>query len=193
MACLASAIRAGHPPVAIAAMLCAAATDHRYLDGGHTLVPIEQWKDAQVVVVGNDFSFSYERLTAAARARLLEIIKDKAVVHGRVTLSSGKEADYYVDLRRITLDGEADRDRDPTRRIELGRLDSLDEPVRQTLGVLRRPRRDHDRELLAAETVDDVRRAHRVLQRLGEGAQDHPVLLAQRLGRRRHDRSPPTA
>jgi orotate phosphoribosyltransferase len=44
---------------------------------------------------------------AAARARLLEIIKDKAVVHGRVTLSSGKEADYYVDLRRITLDGEA--------------------------------------------------------------------------------------
>ena len=45
--------------------------------------------------------------TAAARARLLEIIKDKAIVHGRVTLSSGKEADYYVDLRRITLDGEA--------------------------------------------------------------------------------------
>ncbi|GGB79731.1 orotate phosphoribosyltransferase [Knoellia flava TL1] len=44
---------------------------------------------------------------AADRARLLEIIKDKAIVHGRVTLSSGKEADYYVDLRRITLDGEA--------------------------------------------------------------------------------------
>ena len=32
-----------------------------------------------------------------------QIIK-KAVVHGKVTLSSGKEADYYVDLRRITLD-----------------------------------------------------------------------------------------
>jgi len=46
-------------------------------------------------------------VTAAARARLLEIIKEKAIVHGRVTLSSGKEADYYVDLRRITLDGEA--------------------------------------------------------------------------------------
>jgi orotate phosphoribosyltransferase len=44
---------------------------------------------------------------AIARARLLEIIKDKAIVHGRVTLSSGKEADYYVDLRRISLDGEA--------------------------------------------------------------------------------------
>ena len=45
--------------------------------------------------------------SAAARARLLELIKAKAVVHGRVTLSSGKEADFYVDLRRITLDGEA--------------------------------------------------------------------------------------
>ena len=44
---------------------------------------------------------------AADRARLLEIIRAKAVVHGRVTLSSGREADYYVDLRRITLEGEA--------------------------------------------------------------------------------------
>lgn len=44
---------------------------------------------------------------AADRARLLEIIREKAIVHGRVTLSSGKLADYYVDLRRITLDGEA--------------------------------------------------------------------------------------
>lgn len=44
---------------------------------------------------------------AAARARLLELIKELAVVHGRVTLSSGKEADYYIDLRRITLHHEA--------------------------------------------------------------------------------------
>lgn len=42
-----------------------------------------------------------------ARAALLDQVKDKAVVHGRVVLSSGQEADYYVDLRRITLDGEA--------------------------------------------------------------------------------------
>jgi orotate phosphoribosyltransferase len=42
-----------------------------------------------------------------AREALLEQIKTKAVVHGRVVLSSGREADYYVDLRRITLDGEA--------------------------------------------------------------------------------------
>lgn len=42
-----------------------------------------------------------------ARARLLEQITAKAVVHGRVVLSSGREADYYVDLRRVTLDAEA--------------------------------------------------------------------------------------
>ena len=36
----------------------------------------------------------------------LEIL-EKAVVKGRVTLSSGKEADYYVDLRRVTLDSSA--------------------------------------------------------------------------------------
>ena len=42
-----------------------------------------------------------------ARAPLLDEIKQKAVVHGRVVLSSGREADWYVDLRRITLDGEA--------------------------------------------------------------------------------------
>jgi orotate phosphoribosyltransferase len=37
------------------------------------------------------------------RDDLLALIRDLAVVHGRVTLSSGREADYYVDLRRITL------------------------------------------------------------------------------------------
>ena len=41
------------------------------------------------------------------RAELVEHIKNLAVVHGRVTLASGKEADYYVDLRRVTLDGAA--------------------------------------------------------------------------------------
>ena len=34
-------------------------------------------------------------------------ITKKAVVHGKVILSSGKEANYYVDLRRVTLDSEA--------------------------------------------------------------------------------------
>lgn len=38
---------------------------------------------------------------------LKEQIIKKAVVHGKVILSSGKEANYYVDLRRVTLDAEA--------------------------------------------------------------------------------------
>lgn len=41
------------------------------------------------------------------RDDLRQQIIDKAVVHGRVILSSGREADYYVDLRRVTLDAEA--------------------------------------------------------------------------------------
>ncbi|MBD0292203.1 MAG: orotate phosphoribosyltransferase [Jiangellaceae bacterium] len=38
---------------------------------------------------------------------LRRMIADKAVVRGPVVLSSGREADYYVDLRRVTLDGQA--------------------------------------------------------------------------------------
>jgi orotate phosphoribosyltransferase len=40
----------------------------------------------------------------SAREQLKSEIVNKAVVHGKVILSSGKEADYYVDLRRVTLD-----------------------------------------------------------------------------------------
>jgi orotate phosphoribosyltransferase len=39
------------------------------------------------------------------RAELLEAIKAKAVVRGDFVLSSGQRADWYVDLRRILLDG----------------------------------------------------------------------------------------
>ncbi|WP_018157959.1 orotate phosphoribosyltransferase [Demetria terragena] len=41
------------------------------------------------------------------REALQQIIRDQAVVHGKVTLSSGAEGDYYVDLRRVTLSGAA--------------------------------------------------------------------------------------
>jgi len=41
------------------------------------------------------------------REELLDAIRTLAVVRGRVTLASGKQADYYVDLRRVTLDGAA--------------------------------------------------------------------------------------
>ena len=42
-----------------------------------------------------------------AKEQLREEIIKKAVVQGKVILSSGKEADYYVDLRRVTLDSTA--------------------------------------------------------------------------------------
>jgi orotate phosphoribosyltransferase len=42
-----------------------------------------------------------------ARTQLLDLIRDLAVVHGKVTLSSGRVADYYLDCRRITLSGTA--------------------------------------------------------------------------------------
>lgn len=41
------------------------------------------------------------------RAALLQHIRDDAIVWGKVTLASGREADYYVDLRRITLKAAA--------------------------------------------------------------------------------------
>ncbi|MDP1712733.1 MAG: orotate phosphoribosyltransferase [Candidatus Nanopelagicaceae bacterium] len=42
-----------------------------------------------------------------SRDALKEQINKKAVIHGKVILSSGIEADYYVDLRRVTLDAVA--------------------------------------------------------------------------------------
>ncbi len=42
-------------------------------------------------------------LLSTPREQLRDLIKTLAVVHGRVILSSGREADYYVDLRRVTL------------------------------------------------------------------------------------------
>jgi orotate phosphoribosyltransferase len=41
------------------------------------------------------------------REELRRLIADRAVVRGPVVLSSGRRADHYVDLRRITLHGRA--------------------------------------------------------------------------------------
>ena len=46
-------------------------------------------------------------MTSDEWKRLREEILIKAVVRGKVILSSGKEADYYVDLRRVSLDAIA--------------------------------------------------------------------------------------
>lgn len=44
--------------------------------------------------------------TLPDRDRLLKLIVELAVVHGKVTLSSGREADWYIDMRRLTLHHE---------------------------------------------------------------------------------------
>jgi orotate phosphoribosyltransferase len=41
------------------------------------------------------------------RSELLSAIQAKAVIHGDVVLSSGERANWYIDLRRILLDGRA--------------------------------------------------------------------------------------
>lgn len=41
------------------------------------------------------------------KLELAQLVSELAVVQGKVTLSSGIEADYYVDLRRATLHHEA--------------------------------------------------------------------------------------
>jgi orotate phosphoribosyltransferase len=41
------------------------------------------------------------------RAKLLSVIKARAVIHGDVVLSSGQRASWYIDLRRVLLDGRA--------------------------------------------------------------------------------------
>lgn len=42
-----------------------------------------------------------------ARAELIELIKNEAVFHGDFTLTSGKKASYYIDLRKLSLDHRA--------------------------------------------------------------------------------------
>lgn len=49
----------------------------------------------------------YTAEISVVRARLLELIKELAVVRKPVILSSGQAADFYIDLRQITLHHEA--------------------------------------------------------------------------------------
>ena len=45
--------------------------------------------------------------TDSNRARLAELVNELAVVRGKVTLASGLESNFYVDMRRATLHHEA--------------------------------------------------------------------------------------
>ena len=41
----------------------------------------------------------------SARQKLIDAISKDAVFHGDFTLTSGKKASYYIDLRKVSLDG----------------------------------------------------------------------------------------
>jgi orotate phosphoribosyltransferase len=41
---------------------------------------------------------------AAAKQQLIDYISELAVFHGDFTLTSGKKASYYIDLRKVSLD-----------------------------------------------------------------------------------------
>ena len=43
----------------------------------------------------------------ADRHGLIALVRDEAVFHGDFTLSSGRKASYYVDMRKLTLDHRA--------------------------------------------------------------------------------------
>lgn len=46
-------------------------------------------------------------MTSSAKAQLVELIQNEAVFHGDFTLTSGKQASYYIDLRKLSLDHRA--------------------------------------------------------------------------------------
>lgn len=52
-------------------------------------------------------SSTADALSPSPRERLAALVQELAVVRGRVTLASGLESDYYVDMRRATLHHEA--------------------------------------------------------------------------------------
>ena len=58
-------------------------------------------------LTGNPQALESRLAGVSSREALKDQIIKKAIVHGTVILSSGKEANYYVDLRRVTLDHEA--------------------------------------------------------------------------------------
>ncbi len=48
----------------------------------------------------------YKEMASMQSERLFKLIKKEAFIKQKIILSSGKESDYYLDLRKITLKGE---------------------------------------------------------------------------------------
>ncbi len=62
------------------------------------------------------------------RQRLIELVKRHALRFGSFTLASGKQASYYLDCRKLTLDGEG------ANVIAAGILDSMGDDLPDAVG-----------------------------------------------------------
>ena len=62
------------------------------------------------------------------RQKLIELVHEKALEFGDFTLASGKKASFYLDCRRLTLDGEG------ANLIALGMLEILKEDMPTAVG-----------------------------------------------------------
>ncbi len=94
-------------------------TVHDGPENGVVEVPRSAGSSWKVSVLGHTHDRSgairrLGRMTAAStpeletdRLNLIGLIKAEAVFHGDFTLSSGKKATYYVDMRKLTLDHRA--------------------------------------------------------------------------------------
>jgi nitrite reductase/ring-hydroxylating ferredoxin subunit len=122
---LVSAVRAGASPTQLADMLFAAATDHRYLDGGHTLdfvnkaleaLDVAGWDRAEGVLASLPAQLSFaERMEEANAWRnpvdLVELL-ERAFERLPDALAAGREQRGSwagrAELLGVVLDGEAE-------------------------------------------------------------------------------------
>src|SRR5947209_17278248 len=88
------------PPTAVATV--AAAAMARRLERGTDRIVVLRRVGSMTASPGHGIPAS----ASPDRERLRELIVELAVVHGKVTLSSGREADWYIDMRRLTLHHE---------------------------------------------------------------------------------------
>jgi orotate phosphoribosyltransferase len=89
----------------LAIPVTASASDGPGRAGPHVQTFVNQAKAVTRTNGRTAFATSRRITPVSDRAELLAAIKAKAVVRGDFVLSSGQHADWYVDLRRILLDG----------------------------------------------------------------------------------------
>lgn len=74
------------------------------------------------------FKLFYKETILYDRQRLIELVHQNALQFGDFTLASGKKASYYLDCRKLTLDGEA------ANVIAEGILETLESDMPDTVG-----------------------------------------------------------